>query len=299
MTELAKKNMCEFEENEKVIKNIDDLKEKPFEKLIIEKFNPYVGKTKKELAKQFNIEIPEKNDKASSVTLAKKMLNVKDKIEDTDEFKKAGIAVKILTINSKSKRSTEGFKLIIPGEQSIGPENLTNQDWEDSSLREYLSSQQFLLIVFEQNTESIIFKGVKFWHINYEDLEGIIKNTWKKTQSILKDGVELEYKSLDKPTPKGKLYEVKNNLPGMKETKALHVRPSAKYGCYYNDPSLSMKLPTRAQWINKPKKAEWIEGKKTADVPENELTDWYMTKHMWWLNPKYMYEQVAEFFEYK
>lgn len=299
MTELAKKNMCEFEENEKVIKNIDDLKEKPFEKLIIEKFNPYVGKTKKELAKQFNIEIPEKNDKASSVTLAKKMLNVKDKIEDTDEFKKAGIAVKILTINSKSKRSTEGFKLIIPGEQSIGPENLTNQDWEDSSLREYLSSQQFLLIVFEQNTESIIFKGVKFWHINYEDLEGIIKNTWKKTQSILKDGVELEYKSLDKPTPKGKLYEVKNNLPGMKETKALHVRPSAKYGCYYNDPSLSMKLPTRAQWINKPKKAEWIEGKKTADVPENELTDWYMSKHMWWLNPKYMYEQVAEFFEYK
>ncbi|MEB6278004.1 Sau3AI family type II restriction endonuclease [Staphylococcus gallinarum] len=297
MSELAKKIMAEPDENESIIKNINELKEKSFEELIIEKFNPYVGKSKDELALHFNIKIPEKNDKASNFRLAKKMLNVKGEIEKTDEFKKANIAVKTLTIDSKNKKSTEGFKLIIPREISIEPEELKNQKWEDSSLREYLLSQQFLLIVFEKQKERIIFKGVKFWHISYEDLESVIKNTWEKTRDILNEGVKLEYKTRNKPTSKGKLYQVHNNLPGLNNSKVLHVRPSADYSCYYNNPSLAMKLPTKARWINKPEKTDWIDDKKPVEVPKRELTDWYMTRQMWWLNHKYMYKQVVELFE--
>ncbi|MGO2205083.1 Sau3AI family type II restriction endonuclease [Staphylococcus xylosus] len=297
MTELAKKNMSSSDESEKVIKNVEDLKVKSFEDLILERFQPYIGKTKKELALHFNISIPNKNDKSSTSILAKKMLNLKDSIENTEEFKKAGISVKILTIDTKMKRSTEGFKLLIPGEQTIEPEIIVNQEWEESSLREYLASQQFLLVIFEKQDNNIIFKGVKFWHVSYKDLEAIIKKTWENTRNILNKGIELEYKTLNKPTPKGKLYEIYNNLPGIKSTKVLHVRPSAHNACYYDDKRNSMKLPTKSKWINKPEVAEWVEGRRPIDLPTNELTDWYMTKQTWWLNREYMYQQVKEFFE--
>lgn len=297
MTELAKKNMSFIEEREKLIENVDDLKSNSFENIILERFEPYIGNSKKEIAKAFNVAIPEKNDKASSATLAKKMLNVKGEIENTEEFKKAGISVKILTINPKTKKSTEGFKIIIPGEQSIEPEEIVKQHWEDSSLREYLSSNQFLLVIFEKNEDEVVFKGAKFWRVNYNDLESIIRDTWEETKSILEAGVRLEYKKLQKPTSRGKLFEIHNNLPGIKDTKALHVRPSAKVSCYYNNPSQSMKLPNPSRWVNKPAHTDWVEGSKPLELPENELTEWYITKQLWWLNRIYMYEQVEEFFE--
>ncbi|MEP9852959.1 Sau3AI family type II restriction endonuclease [Staphylococcus aureus] len=297
MTELAKKNMALVEENEKVIKNVEDLKNKSFENLILERFQPYIGKSKNELAQIFNVAIPEKNDKASSATLAKKMLNLKGEIENTEEFKKSGISVKILTINPISKKATEGFKIIIPGEQSIEPEEIIKQDWEDSSLKDYLSSNQFLLVIFEKYKDKVIFKGAKFWRVNYNDLETTIKNTWVETKRILENGVRLEYIKMNKPTSTGKLYKVSNNLPGIKDTKALHVRPSAKVSCYYNNPSQSMKLPVPSKWINKPQHTDWIDNTKPLDIPTDELTEWYMTKQLWWLNPTYMYQQVKEFFK--
>jgi len=297
MSTLAKKFMAADKDSEKVIKDINELKEHSFEDIILHRFKPYIGHTKKELASIFNIEIPKRNDKASSATLARKMLNLDGEIEDSEEFKKAGISVKIVTVSSKSKRSNEGFKIIIPGESSIEPETIFNQSWEDSSLREYLSSQQFLLVIYEQINNETIFKGVKFWRVNYHDLESVIKDTWTKVKSILSNGVALEYKKQTKPTATGKLYRVKNNLHGLSSSQALHVRPSARIACYYNNPNLSMKLPVNSKWVNKPKQTDWIPGTKPKSLPVNELTDEYMTKQAWWLNPKYMYKQVKEFFE--
>src|SRR5699024_2336588 len=57
---------------EPIIKNIEQLKVKTFEEIIIEQFEPYVNKTKRELGKIFDVEIPKKNDKASTPILAKK-----------------------------------------------------------------------------------------------------------------------------------------------------------------------------------------------------------------------------------
>ena len=58
-----------------------------------------------------------------------------------------------------------------------------------------------------------------------------------------------------------------------------------------------MKLPNPSRWVNKPAHTDWVEGSKPLELPENELTEWYITKQLWWLNRIYMYEQVEEFFE--
>lgn len=297
MSTLAKKFMHVEENDEKIVTDISELKSHTFEDIILNRFMPYIGHSKKELASIFGIEIPKKNDKATSALLAKKMLNLDGEIEDTEEFKKAGISVKIVTIVPEKKKSKESFKILIPGESHINPELIVNQSWDDSLLRDYLSSQQFLLVIYEQTKHEIVFKGAKFWRVNLNDLDTIIKQTWLKVQSILTEGVMLEYKKLNKPTATGKLYQVKNNLPGISSSQALHVRPSAEIACYYNDPNLSMELPSPSQWINKPEKTDWLNYEKPVNLPEKELTDTYMTKQAWWLGPKYVYKQVNEFFE--
>jgi len=297
MTSLAKKFMNEIDNNEKLINSSHDLKRYTFEEIILRKFDPYIGKSKKELASIFNIKIPQNNDKASSSMLARKMLNLDGEIEGTEEFKKAGITAKILTIIPENKKAKEHFKILIPGESSIEPSLILNQTWKYSSLREYLTTQQFLLVIYEKIGKDVFFKGVKFWRVNNEDLEGMIRDTWLKVKSIISKGVTLKYVKRNKPTKTGKLYEVHNNLPGIQSKSALHVRPSATTACYYNNPRLTMELPTPSKWINKPISTDWVEGSKPLNLPSEELTSNYMTKQAWWLNSDYMYSQVKEFFD--
>ncbi|MCY1573109.1 Sau3AI family type II restriction endonuclease [Staphylococcus pettenkoferi] len=294
MTELARKNMAATK-NEKLIKDTNLLKEYTLEDIVLNQFAQYVNLSKQELGEMFDITIPKKNDKASTKKIAKKMLNIKSDIENTDEFKKAGIAVKNIVVTSNSTTCKEGFKIIVPGESTIEPEEIINDTWEESSLREYLSSYKFLLVIFEDTGKDLIFRGAKFWSVPIEDLDGDIKETWLKTQSILSEGVSLEYERREKPTPKGKLYQVSNNLPGISSGKILHVRPSAVLSSYYKN-SNAMRLPVKSNWKNKPKETDWVAGTKPGKMPQNELTDYYMTKQMWWLNPKYMYKQISEFF---
>src|SRR5699024_7426760 len=196
MSTLAKKFMSVTKKEEKVIKDIDELKDYSFEDIILKKYQPYIGQSKKDLASMFNITIPKDNDKNSSAKLARKMLNLNGKIESTEEFKKAGIAVKILTIESKNKRTTENIKIIIPGQSSIEPEEIIIQEWDHSSLREYLSSYKFLLVIFENINDNTIFKGVKFWNISGSELDIDVKDTWEKTKDIIANGVELRYSRL-------------------------------------------------------------------------------------------------------
>lgn len=266
--------------DEKVIKNIQELKEKTFEEIIINRFNVFVGKSKKDLAREFGVTIPKNNDKASSALLAKKMLNLESEIQETEEFKKAGIEVKIVTVESGKQSTTEGFKLQIPEHSYIEPVELVSENWEESLLRDYLLSYQFLLIIFEKTPKDTIFKGVKFWRVPLDDVEEDIKKTWEKTVHTYKNGVTLTYKELKKPTKTGKTYEVGNDLAKISDKSILHVRPSSKVSCYTNDLRYATKLPTKSNWINKPE--------------DSDLSDFYMTKQAWWFNPDYMYEQVKD-----
>ncbi len=287
MTSLARQIMSgEYKSHdEKLIKNVNELKEKSFEDIVLDRFSPFIGKSKKELAKQFKVKIPKTNDKASSRMLAKKMLNVGTDIENTAEFIKAGIDVKIVTVKSGKQKTTEGFKIQIAEHNYIEPTELVTETWEESLLNEYLSSRQFLLVIFEESTTGIVFRGVKFWRVPYKDLENDIKTTWKSTVELYKKGITLTYKKLNKPTKTGKTYKVGNDLPKMSDNTILHVRPSAKEACYSDDLRYATELPVKSKWINKP--------------TNSDLSDMFMTKQAWWLNPEYMYEQIKDKLNFK
>lgn len=286
MSQVARRILGDKEKDEKIIQNDAQLEEKSFEEIVLEQFQPFIGQSKVELAEHFGVDIPKRNDKASSAILARKMLNLEGDIENTEEFKKAGISVKIITVNSGSERTTEGFKLTIPDNTNLDPNEIVAESWEESTLREYLSSYQFLLVVYENTEIGTIFKGAKFWRIPYEDLETEVKDTWKKTKKIFEEGVTLTYKKYTKPTSTGRTYYVENNLPGASSGAILHVRPSARQACYNNDKQLAMQLPSKSIWIDRPE-----------ELSHSELTDYFMTKQAWWLNPTYMFSQVKNLFK--
>lgn len=273
----------DYSKPESVIKDIEQLKVKTFEEIIIDNFSPFVNMSKTELAERFNVLIPKRNDKASAPILAKKMLNLKTDIQKTDEFRKAGISVKVVTVNSNQlekpytdRKTTEGFKL----QNHFDFNEIIENRWEESDLYEYLSSAKFLIVIFEEGKNEEIFKGVKFWRMPPADLNGEVYETWRRTINILKKGVTLKYTIRN--SKKG--YRVENNLPKMRDKTILHVRPDATVASYKRDEN-SLKLPQPSNWINRP-----------VDMTD-ELTDYYMTKQAFWLNPSYMYKQVDEFFD--
>ena len=283
MTQFVKRMMNDEQKSEKIIDDISLLEQNSFEEIVLANFYPYIGKTKESLARLFNVRIPKNNDKASSAQLAKKMLNLENDIQETEEFKKAGISVKIITVEKGKDKTTEEFKITMPDNTVISPVELVREKWGDSILRDYLSSMQFLFVVFEKDKDSTIFKGAKFWRVPYTDLENGIKETWEDVQLIFNNGIELTYKKYKKPLKStGKTYYIENNFPKSSETPILHIRPSAKYACYQENESFATKLPVKSKWVNRP------------DNLKDELTDFYITKQAWWLNSDYVYKQVQD-----
>lgn len=289
MSFLAKKFMSEdYKESERVISDSNLLRENSFEEIILSKFKPYIGKTKHELGNEFGVKIHSKNDKASSRIIASKMLNLSDDIEKTEEFRKANISLKIVTVNPNSRtrgtnlpKTTEGFKLQNWNDEFCDIEI----EFEDSQLYRYLTETRFLLAVFEETKNGDVFKGCKFWNVPVSDVYGKIQEVYDDTKCKLKSGVELTYKSGN--YKKG--YKVENNFINMSDEMIAHIRPDAidSEGAYNGDfnQKNAMALPCKSRWVNRP--------------PERagELTFDYMIKQAYWLNPTYLYQAVKEFFE--
>ena len=101
----------------------------------------------------------------------------------------------------------------------------------------------------------------------YYDLNDIVKNEWQKYKNIIKSGVIFEkVKNVN-----GEL-EIQNNLPGMKETEIIHIRPHAQKSAYkLND--------------------GFIKGNIERDADELPNGEW-MTKQSFWLNKQYVLSQL-------
>lgn len=276
-------------EKEHIIKELSELKQKTFEQIILDQLKPYYNMNKKVLAEKFDVRVKKKNDKASSRLIAQKMFNLKNDLEETDEFMKAGIAVKIVTVGSNQRKkasenrlTTEGFKL----ESDVSfIKDICNLDWEDTRVYDYLSTTKFLLVVYEETPEGEIFKGAKFWYMPEDELMGTVKETWETIKQTLINGVELTFKRVKKCASNKKGYKIENNLPSqVSGSQILHIRPSADQSDYHESKNSDL-LPRPAIWKNRPE--------DMLDI----LTDNYMVKQAFWLNKNYMYQQVKEFFE--
>lgn len=270
-------------DNERVIKDDNDLDKFTFEENVQHYISKYVGKSKSELARAFNVIIPEENDKASTAQIVRMMLKLKTEITEVNEIYKSGISPRIVVVKSnqmkkdkKTRQTKEGFKL-------LSPINIVDESqllWDESELYKYLFETQFLLFVFIDNGTDLIFKGIKFWSVPVVELDNEIRSVWEDTKKIINTGLTLKYKKWG--SEQG--YRIENNLAKISDDKIIHVRPDSSKASYKKS-KRSVKLPVKSRWIGRP------------HDKETELTDYYITKQAFWFNPKYVYKQISDLAE--
>jgi len=245
MTELVRKYIGNYSNVEKVLKNTTNT----FNEFVNNIIKKYKDKTQQELMDEFSIE---SNAKNINSMLISRMFNVKSNLAETEEFKKAKIIPKTIRIeeNGRVKESISFpfFKY----------EDIINQDWENSDLREELETTKYMFFVFKKKGSDYIFKGIKLWNMPEIDIETCVMEMWKNTYNTIKSG------NIIKSIKNGVR---KTNFVGMSENNVCHVRPHGR------DSKDVCKLPV---------------ADKLTGVNE-------YTKHCFWINNTYIKEIFKEF----
>lgn len=268
MTTLLRNFVFGNQKSDSIIKDPNELKYGSIEEIVEAKFRPYIGKSVAYLIKKLNISKKNTTRKgAYNVQIVNKILGINEKNDkeiSADEFEKASIIPKTIQFDyrnvNKESMSLPPFKF----------KELSEENWEDkfgepeAALNIYLSESEFLFIVFKTNKQgNNILKGIKFYNIPTNEINGEIKKVWEKTKDTINDGVKLRY---DLKTNK-----VTNNFVKASEHSIIHIRPHAPRRSYINN-SYSDELPVSACWTNKPSK----------------FSCKYMTKQSFWLNNDYI-----------
>ncbi|MEG1506661.1 MAG: Sau3AI family type II restriction endonuclease [Bacilli bacterium] len=245
MTELVRKYIGDYSDVEKVLKNTKNT----FIEFVNNIINKYKDETQQELMNKFNVE---SNAKNINNMLISRMFNVKSKLSETEEFQKAKIIPKTIRIeeNGRIKESISFpcFKY----------EDIINQNWENSDLREELETTKYMFFIFKKKGNDYIFKGIKLWNMPEIDIETSVMEMWKSTYNTIKNG------NIIKSIKNGVR---KTNFVGMSENNVCHVRPHGR------DSKDIYKLPV---------------ADKLTGVNE-------YTKHCFWINNTYIKKIFKEF----
>lgn len=242
---------------ESIIKDILTIKDRTLKEYCIEKVDYYVKQEDKDLCSAFEVEYQPQN-KRLWFDLAMRLLGVKS--NKAQEFVKANIVVKSIRVLSNGKIR----------EQSPLPtvtfKELVKEEWEESSVYEYLSQTSFFFVIWRESDMGYRLEGAKFWHIPETILDTVVKEEWEKIVAVIKNGVVFHHKK----TASGEVIE--NNIPGIKDTKVIHMRPHTSKAAYkLKDGTL---------------KGDYE--KDGDELPNGE----YMTRQSFWLNTDFIAEQL-------
>ena len=180
------------------------------EEIVISKFQPFYGKSSKQIEKKLGLEL---NYKAKSyfanLTNAILGLQLGQRIE---EFDKADIQVKTIRLKEND----------LPKEDISFPtfkyQELIETHWEDSDFMRILESK-FFFVFYQIEEKNIILRKVKFWNMPHSDILEA-KNVWEKMVKTVSNG-----KIVKEITEKGVR---KTYFPKKTENKISHVRPHAR-----------------------------------------------------------------------
>ena len=262
MTYILRTYILGEEESESIIKDKFDLEKQDLNQYILSKFKKYIGYKQSDLLELFKINMESAPNSRNS-EIVKHILGLKKDINQAKEFQKANIQPKTIVAKRASGKNNEEFKML-PYKFS----EIIEETWESSTLREYLQDTNFLLIVFEDIKGDQIFKGVKFWNMPAQDIEGPVRKVWEDTTRKIKEGVEITY------TP----HKRTTNFINSSYENIIFSKLDAPQTSYAKNNPNADKLPTKIKWINRP------------DDLKDEFSDYWMTKQSFWLNKKYMYE---------
>lgn len=207
MTNLVRtKVMDEYTES---LISAEELHNKTFEESLYDKIKSFIGKSKTELIKKFGL-----NPKSKDVIerIFAKMLGIKGKVNDTDEFQKANITCKTIRVN-EDNTITESMSF-----PAFKYKEIIQEEWDTSTLRNIFSENKYLFVIFKEKNNEFYFPGIKLWNMPLSILDNEVKSVWDKTVEVIKSGNIV--KSVGKTR--------KTNFPGMKENNVAHVRPHGR-----------------------------------------------------------------------
>jgi DNA mismatch repair protein MutH len=193
----------------KLLSDDSNIENKTIEQIVIDKFNPYINKTIKEILKflQLKLNFESKNFYAN---LTKAILGIElDK--EIEEFEKAEIIVKTVRLKENN----------LPKEDISFPtfkyEELLFEDWDNSEFKDILE-HKFLFVFFQYSNSELILRKVKFWNMPANDIEEA-KKVWGKTKNLIETGnIVREVKNEKRKT----------NFPNKSFNAVAHVRPHAQ-----------------------------------------------------------------------
>ena len=207
MTNLVRTRVMD-EYNESLI-SAEELQNKTFEESLYDKIKSFIGKSKTELINKFGL-----NPKSKDVIerIFAKMLGIKGKVNDTDEFQKANITCKTIRVN-EDNTITESMSF-----PAFKYKEIIQEEWDTSTLRNIFSENKYLFVIFKEKNNEFYFSGIKLWNMPLSILDNEVKSVWDKTVDVIKSGNIV--KSVGKTR--------KTNFPGMKENNVAHVRPHGR-----------------------------------------------------------------------
>ncbi|WP_455543513.1 Sau3AI family type II restriction endonuclease [Intestinibacter sp.] len=189
---------------------------KTIEQVLEERFAPYYGMSKDEIADKLEVNIYSKKGtlmKNYVQILSSAILGLKDtNIDDIEEFEKANIKLKTIRIENdghiKEHMSFKNFKYT----------EIIKEEWENSELRSMFEEQKYLFVVFKFDQNNVLrLEKIKLWNMPSSVLDKELRETWEETVRVINEGIEI--------TVKGK--KRYDNLPGATFNKVCHVRPHA------------------------------------------------------------------------
>ena len=187
--------------------SVEELKEKSFEDILLDRFKPFYGKTYSELCAALGVEeSPSKSKYADIINL---ILTEKgkrgDNFNNSEEFVKSGIRVKTIRLR-KNGMPKEAMSF-----PAIDYCSIVQEEWFDSALYGYFT-QRFLFVVFNNvaiSGEEYALEKAFFWTMPKGDLEEAYYY-WKNIkENVLADNYR------------------PNAFYTIREHKKFHVRPHA------------------------------------------------------------------------
>ena len=146
----------------------DELKTHTFDEIILTRFQSYMGRNEKQLAKALHLDLSN-GSKSKFFQIANSIANEgrNNNINLSEEFRKAGLMMKTVRVQANGR-----IKEAMSFENINYQEIYDNDNWYDSRLYEIFTSR-FLFVVFKEQTphsNDYILDKVFFWTMPQEDI---------------------------------------------------------------------------------------------------------------------------------
>lgn len=205
--------------------NLDKLMLESAQEDLDKKLNRFKGKKVSELKELLGID--NIDNKASFVTLARKMMNVNGNQFELGKSKVPSVLKTVRLTGMKKPAEAMSF-MPIDFDEWINTSN-----WEESCLYKYFNKKTLVLFVFQQypcgkrvDDSEMTFLDAKVWKMSEYDLNHGLKEIWDEVRRLI---ICNELEIVPHVQKNGSIIN-KNNLPSSTFNTLGHLRPGGKNG---------------------------------------------------------------------